>query len=56
MMWAMYRMAIEGWIAASAEKEMVDGGYGFHPAWQDLIDSVRAVEVAKPRKVAGLSK
>jgi protein tyrosine/serine phosphatase len=55
MMCAIYRMAVESWTADAAVKEMVEGGYGFHPVWQDLIDYVRQVDVAKLRKAAGLA-
>jgi protein tyrosine/serine phosphatase len=55
MMCAIYRMAVEGWTADAAVKEMVDGGYGFHPVWQDMVDYVRAVDVAKLRKAAGIA-
>jgi protein tyrosine/serine phosphatase len=56
MMCAIYRMAVEGWTADDAVREMVDGGYGFHAVWQDLIDYVRAADVARLRKEAGIVK
>ena len=53
-MMAIYRIAIEGWTKAQAIDEMVNGGYGFHPIWQNLkryinkldVDAIKA-EVAK---------
>jgi protein tyrosine/serine phosphatase len=51
---AIYRVAIDGWTKAQATDEMVNGGFGFHPFWQNLkryidgldVDAVKA-EVAK---------
>jgi protein tyrosine/serine phosphatase len=51
---AIYRIAFEGWTKAQAVDEMVNGGFGFHPLWQNLrryiealdVDAIRA-EVAK---------
>ena len=51
---AIYRIAFEGWTKAQATDEMINGGFGFHPMWQNLrryIDQldVRAIkeQVAK---------
>jgi protein tyrosine/serine phosphatase len=51
---AIYRIAVEGWTKAQATDEMVNGGFGFHPFWKDLlryideldVDAIKA-EVAK---------
>jgi len=51
---AIYRIAIDGWTKAQATDEMVRGGFGFHPFWQNLlryideldVDAIKA-EVAK---------
>ena len=33
---AMYRVIYQGWSLDAARSEMIDGGYGFHPMWQDI--------------------
>lgn len=45
MMVAIYRIVVQGWSKDDALKEMVDGGYGFHPFWQDLVRYVRNLDV-----------
>lgn len=34
---AIYRIVCEGWTKAQAKAEMVQGGYGFDPIWQNLL-------------------
>jgi hypothetical protein len=45
MMVAIYRIVVQGWSKDDALKEMVDGGYGFHAFWQDLVRYVRDLDV-----------
>jgi protein tyrosine/serine phosphatase len=45
MMVAIYRIVVQGWSKEDALKEMVDGGYGFHFVWQDLVHYVRNLDV-----------
>ena len=45
MMVAIYRIVVQGWSKDDALKEMVEGGYGFHPFFQDLIRYVRKLDV-----------
>ena len=33
---AMYRIIFEGWSTEEAVREMKQGGYGFHPVWQNI--------------------
>lgn len=42
---AIYRIAFEGWSKAQATDEMVNGGYGFHPIWQNLIRYIDELDV-----------
>lgn len=46
MMVAIYRIVVQGWSKDDAIKEMIDGGYGFHWIWQDLVHYVRNLDVA----------
>jgi hypothetical protein len=45
MMVAIYRIVVQGWSKDDALKEMVEGGYGFHAFWQDLVRYVRNLDV-----------
>jgi len=45
MMVAIYRIVVQGWSKDDALKEMVEGGYGFHPFFQDLVRYVRKLDV-----------
>jgi protein tyrosine/serine phosphatase len=42
---AIYRIAFEGWTKAQALEEMTDGGFGFHPLWQNLRRYIDALDV-----------
>jgi len=47
LMSAMYRIVEQGWSKDEAIKEMVDGGYGFHSIWSNIIEYIRNVDVKK---------
>lgn len=53
MMVAIERVALEGWSREAAIREMVDGGYGFHPVWENMIDYVREVDIERLQRLAG---
>jgi protein tyrosine phosphatase (PTP) superfamily phosphohydrolase (DUF442 family) len=36
-MCALYRVAVQGWSKEEALKEMMQGGFGFHGIWENLI-------------------
>ncbi len=42
---AIYRIVVEGWSKAEAKDEMINGGFGFHPVWQDLLRYIDALDV-----------
>jgi protein tyrosine/serine phosphatase len=42
---AVYRIVVEGWTKAQATDEMINGGYGFHPLWQNLLRYIEALDV-----------
>ena len=42
---AIYRIAFDGWTKAQATDEMVDGGFGFHPMWQNLLRYIEELDV-----------
>lgn len=54
IMSAMYRIVVQGWSKDEAIKEMVDGGYGFHSVWSNIIEYVKYVDVEKIKQ--GIAK
>lgn len=42
---AVYRVVVEGWTKAQAKDEMIHGGFGFHPLWQNLLHYIDALDV-----------
>lgn len=52
VMSAMYRIVIQGWTKDEAIREMVDGGYGFHSIWSNIINYVKNVDVQKIKRGA----
>ena len=42
---AVYRIVVEGWTKADASDEMIHGGYGFHPLWQNLVRYIETLDV-----------
>ena len=42
---AVYRIVVEGWTKAQAADEMVHGGFGFHPLWQNLLRYIETLDV-----------
>ena len=51
---AVYRIAVQGWDREEAIREMVDGGYGFHPLWENLKSYLRGLDIEAIRRQAGL--
>jgi hypothetical protein len=42
---AIYRIAYEGWTKAQATDEMINGGFGFHPMWQNLLWYIEKLDI-----------
>lgn len=42
---AIYRIAYQGWTKAQAADEMINGGFGFHPMWQNLLLYIEALDI-----------
>lgn len=45
MMIAIYRIAYQGWSKQQAIDEMINGGYGFHQMWQNLIRYINELDI-----------
>ena len=50
VMSAMYRVLEQGWTPEDALKELIDGGYGYHAMWKNIVRYVRSVDVARLRE------
>jgi len=50
VMSAMYRVLEQGWTPEDALEELIDGGYGYHSMWKNIVRYVRSVDVAKLRE------
>jgi protein tyrosine/serine phosphatase len=55
MMCAMYRIVVCGWTKPEAIDEMKNGGFGFNPAWHNLIRYIENADVEKLKRKAGLA-
>jgi len=42
---AIYRIVYQGWSKEQATDEMINGGYGFHPMWQNLIRYIEKLDI-----------
>lgn len=53
---AIYRIALQGWTSEDALREMVEGGYGFHGVWVNLVPWIDSLDLEKIRTEAGLGR
>lgn len=51
---AAYRVVVTGWTKEEAIQEMIEGGYGFHPIWGNLVRFIRNLEVKVIREETGI--
>lgn len=56
MIMAMYRIVVQGWSKEQAIDEMVNGGYGFHSVWSNIIDSVKKADIDAIRADLSISE
>ena len=54
LMCAIYRVAVCGWTKDEALKEMTEGGFGFHPVWENLKTYLDKLDVDALKKQAGI--
>ena len=50
LMSAMYRILEQGWTQQDALTELIDGGYGYHSMWTNIVRYVRSVDAASLRE------
>ncbi|WP_298028432.1 tyrosine-protein phosphatase [uncultured Campylobacter sp.] len=51
---AMYRVIYQGWSLDAARSEMINGGYGFHSMWQDIVGFLTPQNEALVRAELGI--
>jgi protein tyrosine/serine phosphatase len=56
MMVAAYRMVVQDWTKEDAIREMLEGGFGFHSIWENLIHYVRGLDVDRLKELTGLKR
>lgn len=50
MVVALYRMVEQGWTREAAIQEMLEGGYGYHSVWKDIITFLETVDLEALRR------
>jgi protein tyrosine phosphatase (PTP) superfamily phosphohydrolase (DUF442 family) len=53
-MCALYRVVVQGWSKEEALKEMMQGGFGFHGIWENLIQWINGLDIEGIKKKAGI--
>ena len=53
---ASYRVVVQGWSKDDAIDEMLNGGYGFHSIFDNIVPLIQALDVAKMRKELNIEK
>jgi protein tyrosine/serine phosphatase len=49
LMTAMFRIVEQGWTKEAAIREMVEGGYGYHGIWRNIVRYIEQVDVEQIR-------
>jgi protein tyrosine/serine phosphatase len=55
-MCAIYRVAVQGWTREAALEEMTQGGFRFHPVWQNLVAYFERLDIGAIKERAGLGE
>ncbi len=51
-MCALYRIGVQGWSKEEALKEMMEGRFGFHGIWKNLIRWIDGLDIERIKKKA----
>jgi protein tyrosine/serine phosphatase len=54
LMCAMYRITLCNWTKDQAIRELKQGGFGFNPAWKNIIRYIEKADVKKIKEKAGI--
>ena len=49
-MYAIYRIAVQGWSKSEAVEEMTKGGFGFYEGWQNLVDYIQNLDIEQIKR------
>ncbi len=55
LMCAIYRVAVCGWSKEEAVDEMVNGGFGFHPVWKNIISYFMNMDIESVKQKSGIA-
>jgi len=50
LMIAMYRIIYQNWSKDEALDEMVNGGFGYHSIWRNIISYLKKVDIESLKK------
>jgi protein tyrosine phosphatase (PTP) superfamily phosphohydrolase (DUF442 family) len=53
-MCALYRVVMQGWTKEEAIREMLDGDFGFHGVWENLLRWINQLDIDRIKKKARL--
>lgn len=53
---AMYRITVCGWTKEEAIRELKEGGFGFNPAWKNIVRYIEKADVEKIKQRAGIAE
>ena len=53
---ALYRIVVQGWTKDAALEEMVEGGYGFHTVWSNLIRYISRLDITAIKRQLNVEK
>ncbi|MDU1909777.1 dual specificity protein phosphatase family protein [Fusobacterium sp.] len=56
MMVALYRMVYQNWEREEALSEMLNGGYGYHSMWKDIVTFIKEVDIEQLKKDSQINK
>lgn len=51
---ALYRVVYQGWGKPTAENELLNGGFGFHPVWGNIKRYLEQVDVERMKQQVGV--
>lgn len=51
---ASYRIVVQGWSKAKAIDEMINGGYGFHSIFDNIVPLIKDLEADKIKKALNI--
>jgi protein tyrosine phosphatase (PTP) superfamily phosphohydrolase (DUF442 family) len=55
MVCAMYRVVVCAWTKQEAIREMKEGGFGFNPAWKNIVAYIERADIAKIKHQVGIA-